>query len=206
VARARATGGCRVPISRMGCVRLGGFGRRTVKPRNRHTRGYRSKSIVHRQCTGRAAPQNRERVAARVLLPTDRSKDRARACARGGLLSAARRLSMQKHSASPSAQSTTLSGGSLGSHVDEERSQLRYAMWTAGHIDHRHLERTLWPRVLGRWRAARFVAHAAGALSTFRLFALRERHSRARNSVASSAVGLVPLTGVEPMAGARRAY
>ena len=28
----------------------------------------------------------------------------------------------------PTMQSTTLSGGSLGSHVDEERSQLRYAM------------------------------------------------------------------------------
>lgn len=28
----------------------------------------------------------------------------------------------------PSTQRTTLSGGSLGSHVDEERSQLRYAM------------------------------------------------------------------------------
>ncbi len=33
-----------------------------------------------------------------------------------------------KLSVAPSTQRTTLSGGSLGSHVDEERSQLRYAM------------------------------------------------------------------------------
>ena len=42
---------------------------------------------------------------------------------------------------------TTLGGGSLGSRVDEERSQLRELMWIAGHIEHRYLERTLRPRV-----------------------------------------------------------
>lgn len=42
-------------------------------------------------------------------------------------LSVARIESMQNRIA-PTMQSTTLSGGSLGSHVDEERSQLRYAM------------------------------------------------------------------------------
>lgn len=38
----------------------------------------------------------------------------------------------------------TLSGGSLGSWVDEERSKMRVAVLTAGH-DHRHFERTLRP-------------------------------------------------------------
>lgn len=38
----------------------------------------------------------------------------------------------------------TLSGGSLGSWVDEERSKMRVAVLTAGH-DHRHFERKLRP-------------------------------------------------------------
>ncbi len=38
----------------------------------------------------------------------------------------------------------TLSGGSLGSWVDEERSKMRVVVLTAGH-DHRHFERTLRP-------------------------------------------------------------
>ena len=47
----------------------------------------------------------------------------------------------------------TLSGGSLGSCVDEERSQLCELMWIAGRFEHRLLERTLrlrvnsWPRL-----------------------------------------------------------
>ena len=45
---------------------------------------------------------------------------------------------------------TTLSSGSLGLWVDEERSQLRELMWIAGHLEHRHLERTLRPQVLLR--------------------------------------------------------
>lgn len=45
---------------------------------------------------------------------------------------------------------TTLSNGSLGSWVDEERSQLRELMWIAGHLEHRHLERTLRPQVFLR--------------------------------------------------------
>lgn len=49
--------------------------------------------------------------------------------------------------------STTLSGGSLGSCVDEERSQLCELMRSANGLEHRHLERTLrpwvflWPRL-----------------------------------------------------------
>lgn len=43
--------------------------------------------------------------------------------------------------------SDTLNGGSLGSHFDEDRSQLRYLMRIAGHLDHRSVERTLRPRV-----------------------------------------------------------
>ena len=43
--------------------------------------------------------------------------------------------------------SQPLSGGSLGLPVDEERSKMRYLMRIAGHIDHRHLERTWRPRV-----------------------------------------------------------
>ena len=41
----------------------------------------------------------------------------------------------------------TPSGGSLGSWVDEERSQLRVIVWIAGHIDHWQVERIL--RLLG---------------------------------------------------------
>lgn len=43
--------------------------------------------------------------------------------------------------------STTLCGGSLGSCVDEERSQLCELMRTAYCFEHRHLERILRPRV-----------------------------------------------------------
>ena len=58
---------------------------------------------------------------------TNRSQDLCKA--RGGAGAACRALLGQsKTSVAPSAQRTTLSGGSLGSHVDEERSQLRYAM------------------------------------------------------------------------------
>lgn len=48
---------------------------------------------------------------------------------------------------------TTLNGGSLGSCVDEECSQLCELMRIAGHFEHRLLERTLrswvnlWPRL-----------------------------------------------------------
>ena len=48
---------------------------------------------------------------------------------------------------------TTLNGGSLGSCVDEERSQLCELMQTAYCFEHRHLERilrpwvVLWPRL-----------------------------------------------------------
>ena len=37
----------------------------------------------------------------------------------------------------------TLGGGSLGSPVDEERSQLREPMRIAGHTEHQYFERTL---------------------------------------------------------------
>ena len=39
----------------------------------------------------------------------------------------------------------TLGGGSLGSPVDEERSQLREPMRIAGHNEHQYFERTLRP-------------------------------------------------------------
>lgn len=42
-------------------------------------------------------------------------------------------------------QKITLSGGSLGSPVDEERSQLREPMRIAGHKEHQYFERTLRP-------------------------------------------------------------
>ena len=48
---------------------------------------------------------------------------------------------------------TALCGGSLGSWVDEERSKLRDVVQNAGHTntEHRHLERTLRPGLLGAW-------------------------------------------------------
>ena len=36
-----------------------------------------------------------------------------------------------------------LSGGSLGSYVDEGRSKMREIVWIAGHIEHRYSERKL---------------------------------------------------------------
>ncbi len=39
-----------------------------------------------------------------------------------------------------------MSGGSLGSRVDEERCQLRELMRIAVQLEHRHFERTLRPR------------------------------------------------------------
>lgn len=56
----------------------------------------------------------------------------------------------------------TLSGGSLGSCVDEERSQLCELMWIAGRFEHRLLERTLRLRVLSWPRLAE------GRLPTYR--------------------------------------
>ena len=73
---------------------------------------------------------------------------------------------------SSSKTKTTLSGGSLGSCVDEERSQLRELMWIAGHIEHRHFERILRPRVRPLatpvWGSAKFYPSPealAGALN-----------------------------------------
>ena len=37
----------------------------------------------------------------------------------------------------------SLSGGSLGSYVDEGRSKMREIVWIAGHIEHRYSERKL---------------------------------------------------------------
>lgn len=45
-------------------------------------------------------------------------------------------------------QKITLGGGSLGSPVDEERSQLREPMRIAGHNEHQYFERTLRPSFL----------------------------------------------------------
>lgn len=59
---------------------------------------------------------------------------------------------------------STLSGGSLGSCVDEERSQLCELMWIAGRFEHRLLERTLRLRVISWPRLAE------GRLSIYHLY------------------------------------
>lgn len=87
----------------------------------------------HRLALGRAP-----RVVGRVVRTVTRSRRQTHTqsyrspdlCeARVGAGAACRsRPGEAKTRVAPSTQRTTLSGGSLGSHVDEERSQLRYAM------------------------------------------------------------------------------
>ncbi len=38
-------------------------------------------------------------------------------------------------------QFKTRDGGYLGSHIDEERSKMRYVVWIAEHVNHRIFER-----------------------------------------------------------------
>ena len=86
------------------------------------------------------------RIASRRLFVSIRYRNRNRGLGRTGPPARSlrgRRGPKQQHVAVAGAcvGQTTLSGGSLGSCVDEERSQLRELMWIAGHIEYQYLER-----------------------------------------------------------------